>query len=88
MCMSPNSYESRLYKFFVKSKNPQSESVSSRGSHYNLVLSCSPNPTSKTCWIWTLSFLAPKVTWWSGGEYWEDLGLVPNQFLWSSIFSI
>jgi hypothetical protein len=70
MDMSPDPYEIRLYKLSVKSKNsPIGVRMKSwQPLQLGSILQSESN------------ILAPKVMWWSGGEYWEDLGLVPNQF--------
>jgi hypothetical protein len=87
MDMSMDPYEIELYKIFLKFKNAQ---IGTRMKSWQLlqlgsVLQSDSN-IQNVLDLDFFSFLAPKVTWWLGGEYWKDLGLVPNQFLWSSIF--
>jgi hypothetical protein len=86
--MSPDSYESRFYKLSVKFKNSpigvrmkswqplQLGSILQSESNIQNVLDLDS------------SFPCTKSDVLAGGEHWEDLGLVPNQFLWSSMFSM
>jgi hypothetical protein len=77
MDTSPDPYESRLYKFSVKSWQPlQLGSVlQSESNIQNMLDLDSFFPCTKS----------EVVAWW---RTLGDLGLVSNQFLWSSIFFI
>jgi hypothetical protein len=88
MGISLDLYESRHDRVSIKYLNTQN-GVQIKSWHPSQVaMGLQSKSSPKICWIRSLSFLEPKVTWWPGGGHWEYLDLVPNQLFWSSMPSM
>jgi hypothetical protein len=81
MDMSLDPYESRFDKVSIKYFKAQNGVRMKSWRPSQIAAGLQSESSLETCWVWSFSFIGPKVTWWPGGGRWEYLNLVPNQFL-------